>query len=131
MEEALGQALRDVDTEDIAAIGVSGQQHGLVALDANREPLLASKLWCDSESAPQAAELSKICPWAVPAAFTASKIRWLQEERPEAYGALRHVLLPHDYVNFWLTGELAMEVRRACARMHSCRSLCTHEPAAG
>ena len=42
----------------------------------------------------------------------APKLRWLQEERPADYERTAHVLLPHDYVNFWLTGELAMEVGR-------------------
>jgi sugar (pentulose or hexulose) kinase len=110
---SLAAALEHVDRADVAAIAVSGQQHGLVALDAERAPVAPAKLWCDTEAAPQAAALSQQLPWRIPSAFTAAKLRWLQEERPEEYARVRHVLLPHDYVNFWLTGELAMEVRRA------------------
>jgi sugar (pentulose or hexulose) kinase len=79
--------------------------HGLLA-----RPCPAAKLWCDTESAAEAEELSRLWGEAVVPAFTATKLLWLQRKEPEAWGRLAHVLLPHDYVNWWLTGRFCMEV---------------------
>lgn len=111
----------EVQASDIAAVAVSGQQHGLVPLSSTGAVLDNAKLWCDTEAAPQAAALSKQLGWSMPAAFTAAKLKWLQEERPSVYELLSHVLLPHDYVNYWLTGELAMEV---CPRRYHSHARC-------
>lgn len=113
VEGSLDDALSSVDRSDVAALAVSGQQHGLVALDASGHVLRPAKLWCDVEATAQAEALSADFGFQVPPAFTAAKLRWLQETEPAAYEKLRHVLLPHDYINYWLTGELAMEVRAA------------------
>jgi xylulokinase len=98
-----------VDASAIAAIGVSGQQHGLVVLDEHGEVVRAAKLWCDTSTADEARDLSRELGRSVPAGFTASKIVWLKRREPEHWNATRHVLLPHDWVNFRLTGVLAME----------------------
>ena len=60
-------------------------------------------------STSQAARLSEEFGWAVLPAFTATKILWMKEEEPENYARLDKVMLPHDWVNFWLTGRWAME----------------------
>lgn len=99
----------DVDPALIRGLGVSGQQHGFVPLDEAREVLRPAKLWCDTSTAPEARELSEEFGQAVPAGFTASKILWLKRHEPDAFAKLAHVLLPHDYVNYRLTGELCME----------------------
>ena len=69
-----------------------------------------AKLWCDVESAPQADRLSEAWGYNLVPGFTASKILWLKENEPENFDRLRHVLLPHDYFNYFLTGRYVMEV---------------------
>ena len=70
-----------------------------------------AKLWCDVESAKQAKELSAQWDYNLVPGFTASKILWLKENEPENFEKLAKVLLPHDYINWYLTGEYAAEVR--------------------
>jgi len=93
----------------VAGIGVSGQQHGMVALDAAMRPVRPAKLWCDVEAAPEAEELSRGVGWTMVPSFTAPKVLWLMRRHPDAYARVARVLLPHDYVNWWLTGEVATE----------------------
>lgn len=93
----------------IRAMAVSGQQHGFVALDGKGEVIRPAKLWCDTETAPEAAELGAIWGRPLPAGFTASKILWLKRHEAANFHALRHVLLPHDYCNYHLTGEMVAE----------------------
>ncbi|MSR61286.1 MAG: xylulokinase [Planctomycetes bacterium] len=102
----LGQS---VDLARVRGIGVSGQQHGFVALDAARLVLRPAKLWCDTSTAAEARELTQMLGRAVPTGFTASKILWLKRHEPQHFARLAHVLLPHDWLNFRLSGELAME----------------------
>ena len=104
-----GELARETDLACVRGVGVSGQQHGFVALDAEREVIRPAKLWCDTSTSAQATELSEAFGHGVPTGFTASKILWLKQCEPESWRRLRHVLLPHDYVNFRLTGELTME----------------------
>ena len=94
---------------DIGAVGVSGQQHGCVVLDAAGAPLRPAKLWCDTEAAPQAAALTarwgtKAGAGPVVPAFTVAKIAWLAENEPATLAKAAAVMLPHDFVNFVLTG---------------------------
>ncbi|MGM0982322.1 MAG: xylulokinase [Pseudomonadota bacterium] len=108
-----------IDAGAIRAIGVSGQQHGLVALDATGEPVHPAKLWCDTETAPWNAALVERLGGetgcleklgqVLQTGYTASKLAWLREVHPEAYGRIATLLLPHDYLNFWLTGERVAE----------------------
>src|SRR5947209_11841489 len=104
---------------EVKAIGVSGQQHGFVPLDKDGEVIRPAKLWCDTSTAPECEEIMKklgglkktirLLGNAVLPGFTASKILWLKKHEPENYERLATVLLPHDYLNFWLTGERVME----------------------
>jgi xylulokinase len=104
---------------DIVAIGVSAQQHGLVALDAKNESIRPAKLWCDTSTASQTEKLNKAFGVveeliertgnAMVPGYTAPKLLWLKENEPQNFRRIRTVLLPHDYVNFWLTGERQME----------------------
>jgi xylulokinase len=108
-----------IDRSRVRAIGVSGQQHGFVALDANDEVIRPAKLWCDTSTSAECAEIIARLGGlertiaavgnGIPAGFTASKILWLKKHEPEHYARLRTVLLPHDYLNFWLTGRKTME----------------------
>ncbi len=104
---------------EVKAIGVSGQQHGFVPLDAQGEVIRPAKLWCDTSTAAECEEIMetvggfkktiRLLGNAVLPGFTASKILWLKKHEPENYQRLATVLLPHDYLNFWLTGEKVME----------------------
>ena len=104
---------------EVKAIGVSGQQHGFVPLDAQGEVIRPAKLWCDTSTAAECDEITeklgglkkaiKALGNAVLPGFTAPKILWLKKHEPENYDRLATVLLPHDYLNFWLTGEKVME----------------------
>src|SRR5882757_10002759 len=104
---------------EVKAIGVSGQQHGFVPLDKAGEVIRPAKLWCDTSTAPECEEITeklgglkkaiKALGNAVLPGFTAPKILWLKKHEPENYKRLATVLLPHDYLNFWLTGERVME----------------------
>jgi xylulokinase len=94
---------------ELAGIGVSGQQHGLVALDAAGEVVRPAKLWCDTTTAAEAAELSQQAGRAIPCGFTAPKVLWLQRREPELWARTRAVLLPHEYVNLRLCGERRAE----------------------
>lgn len=89
----------------IAAVGVSGQQHGSVFLDSAGKVLRPAKLWCDTETAAEAEELSKKMKEAVVPAFTAPKIAWLAANEPETAERVSCVCLPHDFVNMTLTGD--------------------------
>ncbi len=121
LKDAVRQAVGDarIDGREIAAIGVSGQQHGFVPLDERGEVIRPAKLWCDTATAAEAAEIMeknggihsyvKLTGNSVPPGFTASKILWLKKHEPENFARLATVLLPHDYVNYWLTGEKKME----------------------
>ncbi len=104
----------------VAAVSVAGQQHGMVALDAQRDVLRPAKLWNDTESAPDAGWLLKQLPdgaagWAaacgsVPvAAFTITKLSWLHRSEPDAWTRLAHVVLPHDWLTYRLTGALVTD----------------------
>lgn len=106
----------------VAGISVAGQQHGMVALDADDRPVHPAKLWNDTETSPDAGWLlgrlagdapdgDPAAAWAeavgsVPlAAFTVTKLSWLHRVHPDAWTRLRRVLLPHDYVTHRLTGD--------------------------
>lgn len=103
----------------VAAIGVSGQQHGFVPLDSAGNVLAPAKLWCDTSTSGECDEIMSAAGGArrcvelagnpILAGYTASKLPWTRKHRPEAYAKLATILLPHDYVNFWLTGERWME----------------------
>lgn len=104
---------------EVAALGVSGQQHGFVPLDAGHGVIRPAKLWCDTSTAAQCEEIraalggreaviglvgNDILP-----GFTAPKILWLKQNEPARYARLAHLALPHDFLNLRLTGNLRME----------------------
>jgi xylulokinase len=104
---------------EVVAFGVSAQQHGLVTLDDRNQPVRPAKLWCDTSTAEQAEKLNRALGNtdtliertgnAMVPGYTAPKILWLKENEPENFAATRTILLPHDFLNFWLTGERRME----------------------
>jgi xylulokinase len=108
---------------DVKGIGLSGQMHGSVFLDAEHQVIRPALLWNDQRTAAECAEIERraggrkklIGLVANPAltGFTAPKILWLRNHEPKNYDRLRQVLLPKDYVRFRLTGEFATEVSDA------------------
>lgn len=101
----------------VAAVSIGGQQHGMVALDVDGQPVHPAKLWNDSESADDADWLIDHFDGGFPdavgslpvAAFTVTKLSWLHRTHPEAWQKMSRVMLPHDYVTAHLTGEFTTD----------------------
>ena len=121
LQEATRQALANagVSGQHIKGIGVSGQQHGLVLLDKHGNVLRPAKLWCDTEST---AENQQLLDWlggdagslerlglVIAPGYTVSKLLWTRIHHPQVLEQTAHILLPHDYLNFWLTGRSCSE----------------------
>jgi len=120
IQEVLAEA--GISGSDVAGLGLSGQMHGSVFLDASHQVIRPAILWCDQRTAAQ-------CEWIhqavgdedvvretcnpVLTGFTAPKIIWLRDEEPANYAQVAKVLLPKDYIRFRLTGEFATEVSDA------------------
>ena len=116
------QSQSNVSADDIKGVGLSGQMHGLVMLDAQNQPIRKSIIWCDQRTAKEVVEITDkvgadrmIEITANPAitGFTAAKIMWVKNNEPQNYEKCRHILLPKDYIRFMLTGEFATEVSDA------------------
>ena len=110
----------------IVAVGLSGQMHGATFVDDAGEPLGPALIWADSRTAPQVAALERIIPPAdllriggnpANTSFTATKIMWLREQRPDLFASTRRVLLAKDYLRWRLTGEYATDVSDASATL--------------
>jgi xylulokinase len=104
------------------AVGLSGQMHGLVVLDAEQRVLRPAILWNDQRTAAECEEIEARIGFArlveltgnrALTGFTAPKLLWLRRHEPELYGRIRHVLLPKDYVRLRLTGKLAVDAADA------------------
>lgn len=104
--------------ESVAAIGLTGQMHGLVLLDEAGNILRPAILWNDQRTQSQCDEIHQrigkekfiqITGNVALTGFTAPKILWVQENEPEVFAKVKHVLLPKDYIRFMLTGEYAMD----------------------
>ena len=107
---------------DIRAVGLSGQMHGLVLLDAAGRVIRPSLIWCDQRSQPQVDAInSKLgrenvlrhIANPVLTGFTLPKLLWVRDHEPQNFARARRMLLPKDYVRFRLTGEYATEVSDA------------------
>lgn len=116
VKEALGKL--DIDPSEIIGIGVTGQMHGSVFLDDKQQVLRPALLWNDQRTGSQCdtirerlgkEKLIAITGNDALTGFTAPKILWLQENEPDVYKRVRHIILPKDYVRLQLTGELATD----------------------
>ena len=117
----MSRALREakIDPRKVKAIGVSGQQHGLVPLDEGGRVIRPVKLWNDTSTLEECRILTRKLGGkkavighlglTIPPGFTASKVLWLKRHEPANYGKLSTILLPHDYLNLYLTGRRVME----------------------
>ncbi|MBP3843264.1 MAG: carbohydrate kinase [Prevotella sp.] len=107
-------AVSGVKSDEIAAIGISYQMHGLVCVDKDLKPLRPSIIWCDSRAVPYGekafAELgADRCLSHLlnsPGNFTAAKLAWVRENEPELFSRIYKVMLPGDYLSMRLSGEV-------------------------
>ncbi len=119
LDAVLSDVAKKIDRSRVRGLGVSGQQHGFVPLDEKGVVIRPAKLWCDTSTVEECALITKKLGGPKAAikktgnlilpGFTAPKILWLKRHEPANYKRLRHVLLPHDYLNFYLTGNYFME----------------------
>ncbi|MDB6166558.1 MAG: xylB [Lacunisphaera sp.] len=119
LDTVISAVVARIDPSRVRGIGVSGQQHGFVPLDARGAVIRPAKLWCDTSTAAECALLTRklggtkavIRCTGLPflPGYTAPKILWLKRHEPANFKKLRHVLLPHDYLNLYLTGNYCME----------------------
>jgi len=110
------------DGDEIAGIGLSGQMHGLVALDAGGRVIRPAILWNDQRTQAECDEITglvgarrlvELTGNRALTGFTAPKLLWLRRHEPAAYARIAHVMLPKDYVRLRLTGERATDVADA------------------
>jgi xylulokinase len=106
----------------IEAIGLTGQMHGCVMLDADGQVLRPALIWCDQRTQPQCDWLTQTIGYerlielvANPALpnFTLTKLLWVREHQPEIFARIAHVLCPKDFVRLRLTGTYAMDMQEA------------------
>jgi xylulokinase len=103
-----------VNLQDVEAIGLSYQMHGLVIVDKNQKALRPSIIWCDSravtigEQALAALGTEKCLKHLLnsPGNFTASKLKWVQQNEPEIYNRIHKAMLPGDYIAMKMSGEI-------------------------
>lgn len=104
--------------QGIRAIGVGGQMHGLVVLDADEQVIRPAILWNDTRTSAETTYLNQVIGQSALleetgniayAGFTAPKLLWMKKQEPEQYQKIRHILLPKDYIVFRLTGQFATD----------------------
>ena len=106
------------DPQDIAAIGIAYQMHGLVTVDKDRRVLRDSIIWCDSravtygdkafEAIGEEKSLSHLLN--SPGNFTAAKLAWVKDQEPRVYEKIDRIMLPGDYIGLRLTGEVTTSI---------------------
>src|SRR5512146_291096 len=111
-------ATAEATGDEVRAIGLTGQMHGLALLDGQGEPLRPAILWNDQRTAAECDEIrarmgkSRLIAVtgndALPG-FTAPKVLWVRRHEPEIYARAAHILLPKDYIRYRLTGDFAMD----------------------
>ena len=120
--DAIRECFASIDPDvrgRIDAISVSGQQHGFVPVASDGSVLSPVKLWCDTSTSEECREIedaaggreklsSRLGNPILPG-YTASKILHLKKAFPDLYRKMAYVMLPHDYINFYLSGEVVME----------------------
>lgn len=107
-----------IQGEDVVAIGLTGQMHGLVLLDEDGNVLRPAILWNDQRTGEECEEITQqigfqnllaITGNKALTGFTAPKILWVRKHEPRVYDCIAHILLPKDYVRYRLTGEFAVD----------------------
>ena len=124
MAGSIRQALSDADLrgEDISAIGLTGQMHGLVLLDAAGETLRPAILWNDQRTQAQCDDMTaavgqqrllELTGNPALTGFTAPKLLWVRDNEPRVYAQIKQVLLPKDYIRYKLTDAYATDLAGA------------------
>lgn len=122
MSASIRAVVSQVGADNIAAVGLTGQMHSLVCLDAQNNVLRPAILWNDQRTQAECdAIVAKIgLPQLVATTgnraltgFTAPKVLWIREHEPEIYQKIAHILVAKDYIRFCLTGEYATDVNEA------------------
>src|SRR5260370_11200908 len=126
-EQSIGEVIVKLGAlkEEVRGIGVSGQQHGLVVLDQEDRVVRPAKLWNDTTTSAQCDQITdqfggpagviSLVGNTMRTGYTAPKILCLRQNEPENWRRTRSILLPHHYLNFWLTGATKMEFSHASA----------------
>ncbi|MEG0251278.1 MAG: xylulokinase [Christensenellaceae bacterium] len=122
-KEALKELLADVDASKIEAIGLSGQMHGLVALDKDNQVIRNAILWNDQRTDEECAEIIENAGGIkglvgytnnnMLTGYTGGKILWLKKNEPENFAKISTFVMPKDYIRYCLTGELSTDVSEA------------------
>lgn len=116
IRQALSQA--GAKGEDVKAVGLTGQMHGLVMMDEAGKVLRPAILWNDQRTAEECDDITRIvgfkkllsiCGNKALTGFTAPKILWVRKNEPDVYAKTAHILLPKDYVRYHLTGDYAVD----------------------
>lgn len=111
--DGMKELLADYDASLVAGIGCGGQMHGLVVLDENDAVIRPAILWNDGRTEKQVEylndvigkeKLSELTANIAFAGFTAPKILWMQENEPHNFSKIAKIMLPKDYINYFLTG---------------------------
>jgi xylulokinase len=111
-----------VDVGRVQGIGLTGQMHGSVFLDAAGDVIRPALLWNDQRTEAEVAEITErvgyerllaLCGNRALTGFTAPKVLWLRNHEPEHYARLAHLLLPKDYIRYRLTDAFASEMSDA------------------
>jgi xylulokinase len=119
---ATQQALEALGVDEIAGLGLSGQMHGLVALDSADRVIRPAILWNDGRTAAECAEIEEKVGLdelirrtgnRALTGFTAPKLLWLRRNEPESDGRIARIMLPKDYIRLQLCGEHATDVADA------------------
>jgi xylulokinase len=100
--------------DEIGAIGIAYQMHGLVCIDKNKQPIRPAIIWCDSRAVPYGASAFDQLGHSFclehflnsPGNFTASKLKWVKENEPDNFRKINRILLPGDFIAMKLTGEV-------------------------
>ena len=127
-KEALGKVAAEIREagDEVVGLGLTGQMHGSVFLDASGEVIRRALLWNDQRTEAQCREITdavgeerliQITGNPALTGFQAPKVLWLRDEEPENYSRVARVLLPKDYVRLRLTGEYATDASDAAGTL--------------
>jgi xylulokinase len=115
-------AVSGVAAREVEAVGLTGQMHGCVMLDADGNVLRPALIWCDQRTQPESDWLTEKIGFerlieltANPALpnFTLTKLLWVRKHQPEIFAKIAHVMCPKDYVRYRMTGEFAIDMQEA------------------
>jgi xylulokinase len=107
-----------LDHPDVRAIGIAYQMHGLVMVDRNNDVLAPSIIWCDSRAVETGRDALKNLGTEycfqrylnAPGNFTASKVKWVRDNRPNVFKNIAKIMLPGDYIAYKLTGKVSTTI---------------------